>query len=133
MHVSSMRLLQMPFAYGFFPFPFWLVCLQKKMDSREYQDAQGFAADIRLMFSNCYKYNPPDHEVVAMARKLQVKVLANATFRVRLVHLRGVSLEIQVWICSWHQQGRESWWFLQPLERAMFSAAELLCSSYGTA
>lgn len=45
---------------------------QKKMDSREYPDAQGFAADIRLMFSNCYKYNPPDHEVVAMARKLQV-------------------------------------------------------------
>uniref|UniRef100_A0A8B9PIB6 Bromodomain containing 3 n=1 Tax=Apteryx owenii TaxID=8824 RepID=A0A8B9PIB6_APTOW len=45
--------------------------LKKKMDSREYQDAQGFAADIRLMFSNCYKYNPPDHEVVAMARKLQ--------------------------------------------------------------
>lgn len=44
------------------------------MDSREYQDAQGFAADIRLMFSNCYKYNPPDHEVVAMARKLQVMV-----------------------------------------------------------
>lgn len=24
------------------------------------------------MFSNCYKYNPPDHDVVAMARKLQV-------------------------------------------------------------
>lgn len=46
--------------------------LQKKMDSREYPDAQGFAADVRLMFSNCYKYNPPDHEVVAMARKLQV-------------------------------------------------------------
>lgn len=51
------------------------VPLQKKMDSREYQDAQGFAADIRLMFSNCYKYNPPDHEVVAMARKLQVRGL----------------------------------------------------------
>ncbi len=42
------------------------------MDSREYQDAQNFAADVRLMFSNCYKYNPPDHEVVAMAKKLQV-------------------------------------------------------------
>ncbi len=48
---------------------------QKKMDSREYQDTQSFAADIRLMFSNCYKYNPPDHEVVAMARKLQVQRL----------------------------------------------------------
>ncbi|XP_067294149.1 bromodomain-containing protein 3b isoform X7 [Pseudorasbora parva] len=51
--------------------PMDLSTVKKKMDSREYQDAQSFAADIRLMFSNCYKYNPPDHEVVAMARKLQ--------------------------------------------------------------
>ncbi|XP_042193371.1 bromodomain-containing protein 3 isoform X2 [Callorhinchus milii] len=51
--------------------PMDLSTVKKKMDVREYPDAQGFAADIRLMFSNCYKYNPPDHEVVAMARKLQ--------------------------------------------------------------
>ncbi|XP_069842401.1 bromodomain-containing protein 3 isoform X3 [Dendropsophus ebraccatus] len=51
--------------------PMDLSTVKKKMDGREYQDAQAFAADIRLMFSNCYKYNPPDHEVVAMARKLQ--------------------------------------------------------------
>ncbi|XP_042580717.1 bromodomain-containing protein 3 isoform X9 [Cyprinus carpio] len=51
--------------------PMDLSTVKKKMDNREYQDAQSFAADIRLMFSNCYKYNPPDHEVVAMARKLQ--------------------------------------------------------------
>ncbi|NP_997867.1 bromodomain-containing protein 3b [Danio rerio] len=51
--------------------PMDLSTVKKKMDSREYPDAQNFAADIRLMFSNCYKYNPPDHEVVAMARKLQ--------------------------------------------------------------
>lgn len=44
------------------------------MDHREYRDALQFAADIRLMFSNCYKYNPPDHDVVAMARKLQVQM-----------------------------------------------------------
>lgn len=49
-----------------FPFP------QRKMENRDYHDAQEFAADVRLMFSNCYKYNPPDHDVVAMARKLQV-------------------------------------------------------------
>lgn len=42
------------------------------MDSRQYRDAQEFAADVRLMFSNCYKYNPPDHDVVSMARNLQV-------------------------------------------------------------
>ncbi|XP_058158628.1 bromodomain-containing protein 3 [Dasypus novemcinctus] len=51
--------------------PMDLSTVRKKMDGREYPDAQGFAADVRLMFSNCYKYNPPDHEVVAMARKLQ--------------------------------------------------------------
>ena len=46
------------------------------MENRDYRDAQEFAADVRLMFSNCYKYNPPDHDVVAMARKLQVSVEA---------------------------------------------------------
>lgn len=47
---------------------------QKKMDQGEYATAAEFAADVRLMFSNCYKYNPPSHEVVCMARKLQVLV-----------------------------------------------------------
>ncbi|XP_039624886.1 bromodomain-containing protein 2-like isoform X2 [Polypterus senegalus] len=51
--------------------PMDLSTIKKKMDGREYRDAQEFAADVRLMFSNCYKYNPPDHDVVAMARKLQ--------------------------------------------------------------
>ncbi|XP_029578206.1 bromodomain-containing protein 3 isoform X4 [Salmo trutta] len=51
--------------------PMDLSTVKKKMDSQDYQDAQSFATDVRLMFSNCYKYNPPDHEVVAMARKLQ--------------------------------------------------------------
>ncbi|XP_041091278.1 bromodomain-containing protein 2-like isoform X1 [Polyodon spathula] len=51
--------------------PMDLSTSKRKMDCREYRDAQEFAADVRLMFSNCYKYNPPDHDVVAMARKLQ--------------------------------------------------------------
>lgn len=54
---------------------------QKKMDKGEYSDPQSFATDVRLMFSNCYKYNPPDHEVVAMARKLQVPPEPPVTFR----------------------------------------------------
>lgn len=48
--------------------------LQAKLENRQYRVAEEFAADVRLMFSNCYKYNPPDHEVVNMARKLQVNV-----------------------------------------------------------
>lgn len=51
--------------------PMDLGTIKKKMESRVYTDALQFAADIRLMFSNCYMYNPPGHEVVAMARKLQ--------------------------------------------------------------
>ncbi|XP_067354006.1 bromodomain-containing protein 4-like isoform X3 [Channa argus] len=51
--------------------PMDLSTIKKKLDNRQYRDAQEFAADVRLMFSNCYKYNPPDHDVVAMAHKLQ--------------------------------------------------------------
>lgn len=56
---------------------------QKKLDNRQYRDAQEVAADVRLMFSNCYKYNPPDHDVVSMARKLQVK---SPRFQSRPIH-----------------------------------------------
>ncbi|XP_044529077.1 bromodomain testis-specific protein [Gracilinanus agilis] len=51
--------------------PMDLGTIKKKMDNQEYKDAHEFAADVRLMFMNCYKYNPPDHEVVTMARTLQ--------------------------------------------------------------
>lgn len=48
---------------------------QRKMDNLDYRSPDEFATDVRLIFTNCYKYNPPDHEVVAMARKLQVSSL----------------------------------------------------------
>ncbi|XP_040573332.1 bromodomain-containing protein 2 isoform X1 [Lepeophtheirus salmonis] len=51
--------------------PMDLGTIKNKMDNRSYNSAQEFAADVRLIFTNCFKYNPPEHEVVAMARKLQ--------------------------------------------------------------
>ncbi|XP_007524738.2 bromodomain testis-specific protein [Erinaceus europaeus] len=51
--------------------PMDLGTIKGKMDNQEYKDACEFAADVRLMFMNCYKYNSPDHEIVAMARMLQ--------------------------------------------------------------
>ncbi|XP_076260775.1 homeotic protein female sterile-like isoform X4 [Rhynchophorus ferrugineus] len=51
--------------------PMDLGTVKQKMDNREYRSAQEFAQDVRLIFTNCYKYNPSDHDVVAMARKLQ--------------------------------------------------------------
>ena len=44
---------------------------QKKLDARDYETAQEFIEDVRQMFTNCYKYNPPEHEVVKMGRRLQ--------------------------------------------------------------
>ncbi|KAK1165164.1 bromodomain-containing protein 3-like isoform X1 [Acipenser oxyrinchus oxyrinchus] len=57
--------------YDIIKHPMDLGTMKKKMEDRQYKDAQEFAADFRLMLMNCYKYNPPDHEVSAMARKLQ--------------------------------------------------------------
>ncbi|XP_043203994.1 homeotic protein female sterile-like isoform X1 [Amphibalanus amphitrite] len=51
--------------------PMDLGTAKTKMDNREYRSPSEFASDVRLIFTNCYKYNPPDHDVVAMARKLQ--------------------------------------------------------------
>ncbi|NXN40629.1 BRDT protein, partial [Rhinoptilus africanus] len=45
--------------------------IKNKMDNFEYRDIQEFATDVRLMFMSYYKHNSPDHEIVAMARKLQ--------------------------------------------------------------
>lgn len=51
--------------------PMDLGTVKMKLNKREYRTAADFAADVRLIFTNCYKYNPPNHDVVTMARKLQ--------------------------------------------------------------
>ncbi|KAM7369256.1 hypothetical protein PAMP_013538 [Pampus punctatissimus] len=63
--------LQLHDYHDIIKYPMDLSTVKKKLDGREYLDAQGFAADVRLIFSNCYKYNPPHHDVVTKARKLQ--------------------------------------------------------------
>ncbi|XP_052223772.1 bromodomain-containing protein 2-like isoform X3 [Dreissena polymorpha] len=45
--------------------------IKVKLENRQYGSAQEFAEDVRLIFTNCYKYNPADSDVVAMAKKLQ--------------------------------------------------------------
>ena len=48
------------------------VLLQRKYELREYRTPSDMADDVRLVFTNCYRYNPVESDVVAMARKLQV-------------------------------------------------------------
>lgn len=51
--------------------PMDLGTIKQKMENREYHSPEEFASHVRVIFTNCYKYNPPDHDVVGMARKLQ--------------------------------------------------------------
>ena len=45
--------------------------VKNKIDGRDYSSHLDFASDVRMIFTNCYKYNPPESEIVTMARKLQ--------------------------------------------------------------
>ena len=51
--------------------PMDLGTVKEKLESGQYRRAQDFASDVRLIFYNCYKYNPPDHDVVGMCKQLQ--------------------------------------------------------------
>ena len=45
--------------------------VRKKMDSRNYVDAEEFHKDVGQIFNNCYIYNQDTDHVVAQARKLE--------------------------------------------------------------
>lgn len=49
--------------------------LQTKLDNHEYATAAEFADDVRQIFTNCYRYNPPETDIVAMGKKTQVTIL----------------------------------------------------------
>ncbi|CAH1786181.1 unnamed protein product [Owenia fusiformis] len=51
--------------------PMDLNSVKSKMENRQYANAAQFAEDVRLIFSNCYRYNPAGSDVVNMAKKLQ--------------------------------------------------------------
>ena len=51
--------------------PMDLGTVKSKMDGRKYSTAAEFASDVRLIFQNCFDYNPVTHDVVAMAKKLK--------------------------------------------------------------
>ena len=63
-----------PFKHNFF-------FLQKKLEKNEYKTVMEFAEDVRLIFTNCYRYNSPETDVVAMAKQLE------AAFESRFAHI----------------------------------------------
>jgi bromodomain-containing factor 1 len=51
--------------------PMDLGTIRRKLDSREYLNAEQFEQDVRLVFSNCFLYNAPDTDIVQMAKALE--------------------------------------------------------------
>jgi bromodomain-containing factor 1 len=51
--------------------PMDLSTIQEKLKVNAYDSADDFEADIRLMFNNCYKFNPPNQPVHKMGKQLE--------------------------------------------------------------
>jgi len=51
--------------------PMDLSTVKKKLENHQYETAKQFEDDVRLMFRNCYKYNPPKNPVYAMGKALE--------------------------------------------------------------
>jgi len=51
--------------------PMDLGTITTKLKANEYDGVSDFEADIRQMFFNCYKFNPPDSAVYGMGKKLE--------------------------------------------------------------
>ncbi|CAM4812301.1 unnamed protein product [Rotaria magnacalcarata] len=63
--------LNLPDYYQIIKKPMDLGTVRRKLDNREYATPEEFATDVRLIFSNCYLYNGPNTDVVAMCKKVE--------------------------------------------------------------
>jgi hypothetical protein len=52
--------------------PMDLGTIKRKFDSRQYADPDEFAADLRLVCENCFKYNPPNDPIHMHGKTLLV-------------------------------------------------------------
>lgn len=48
-----------------------LSTIEKKLNDGEYVEPKDFEEDIKLMFNNCYLYNPPSLPIHKMGRQLE--------------------------------------------------------------
>lgn len=63
--------LQIPEYFKVIKKPMDLGSVEKKLKQGEYENAKEFEADVRLTFSNCYRFNPPDHLVHQAGKRLE--------------------------------------------------------------
>jgi bromodomain-containing factor 1 len=49
--------------------PMDLATVKKKLDNGDYEVAEEFESDMRLMFNNCFIFNPPGSDVYVMGKR----------------------------------------------------------------
>nr|CDS34988.1 hypothetical transcript [Hymenolepis microstoma] len=57
--------------YSIIQHPMDLSTVRTKLENGEYASKDDFAADIRLMFDNCYRYNGTENDIGAMGKTLE--------------------------------------------------------------
>lgn len=65
------KLLSVEHSGYMWPFREAFAAKQRKLNSLGYKTTEEFADDVRLIFTNCHKYNNQEDDVVAMCRKVQ--------------------------------------------------------------
>ncbi|GAU97486.1 hypothetical protein RvY_08770 [Ramazzottius varieornatus] len=70
-HPVDVRDLGLDDYFDIIKHPIDLGTIKSKLDDRQYKNAGEFAADLRLMFTNCYRYNAADHDVHKFGKRLQ--------------------------------------------------------------
>ncbi|OQV21376.1 Tubulin-specific chaperone E [Hypsibius exemplaris] len=70
-HPVDAEALACPDYYDVIKHPQDLSTIRSRLDGGVYASVADFAKDIRQMFANCYLYNNPAHNVVALGKKLQ--------------------------------------------------------------
>ncbi|KXS17531.1 hypothetical protein M427DRAFT_54476 [Gonapodya prolifera JEL478] len=63
--------LGIPHYFDIIKHPMDLSTIRRKLDHQEYDSVDGFAADVRLMLSNCFTFNPPDTPVYQSGKRLE--------------------------------------------------------------
>jgi len=61
--------LNIPTYFDVIKHPMDLSAIKRKMDGGEYNSCDEFEADVRLMFNNCFTFNPPGSDVYNMGQR----------------------------------------------------------------
>ena len=62
---------ELPSYYQFVSHPMDFKRIEAKLTSGEYNDVDGFLADVQLMWDNCYVFNGPEHPYTHYAKRLR--------------------------------------------------------------